>query len=140
VHPDAPADQGHAWDPESEQEQDEQEDAEAQEAEDEDSEDDSSQGGQQPTLAGELLQRDPADHRLGDLTMSEKQTTAVLAALEDPERTKEELAEAADCTERYAATTLERWAGSEDQVEAVNDAHGDGAYGEVPSEYTEVGN
>ncbi len=109
------------------EDEDEQEDSE-------DSEDDSSQGGQQPTLAGELLQRDPADHRLGDLTMSEKQTTAVLAALEDPERTKEELAEAADCTSRYAATTLERWAGSEDQVEAV-EAEGS----EVPSEYTEVG-
>ncbi len=114
---------------------DEQEDAEAQEAEDEDGQDDDSSSGQQPTTVGELLARDPEEHRLGALTMSEKQTAAVMAALEDPERTKEDVGEAADCSARYAATTCERWGGTEDQVAAIEDEGGS-----VPSEYVEVGN
>lgn len=120
----------------SEQAQDdEQEDAEAQEAEDEDEQDDDSSSGQQATTVGELLARDPDEHRLGALTMSEKQTAAILAALANPEGTKEDVAEAADCSARYAATTCERWGGTEDQVEAV-EAEG----GSVAAEYTEVGN
>lgn len=69
--------------------------------EDEDEQDDR-------TTVADLLARDPEAHRLGELQGTEKQTAVLEQAHEDPEQTPAEVAEAVDCTERYAATTCER--------------------------------
>lgn len=101
------------------------------EQEQEDEDDDSQPVG---SLAGDLLERDPADYGYtAKLQMTEKQTAAIVAALENPEATQGEVAEAADCTERYANSTLNRWRGTEDEVEAAEDAGAD-----VPPEYRDV--
>lgn len=85
----------------------------------------------QGSLAGDLLARSPEDYGYtAKLQMTEKQTAAVVAALADPDATQAEVAEAADCTERYANSTLNRWRGTADEVAAAEDA---GA--SVPAEY-----
>lgn len=71
-------------------------------------------------LAGDLLERDPAEYGYtAKLQMTETQVAVCEAALEAPSATQETVAEAAGCTERYANSTLNRWRGTEDEREAV---------------------
>jgi len=84
-------------------------------------------------LAGDLLARSPEDYGYtAKLQMTEKQTAAVRAAFDDLDATQAEVAEAADCTERYANSTLNRWRGTDDEVQAMEDK---GI--EVPAEFME---
>lgn len=103
--------------------------------EDEDEQDDSEDSTQDTpgSLAGDLLARSPEEYGYtAKLQMTEKQTAAVRAAFEDLDATQAEVAEAADCTERYANSTLNRWRGTEDEVQAMED---EGI--EVPAEFRE---
>jgi len=109
--------------------------SEVQEAEDEDEQDNSEDSTQDTpgSLAGDLLARSPEDYGYtAKLQMTAKQTAAVKAAFEDLDATQAEVAEAADCTERYANSTLNRWRGTEDEVQAMQDEGVD-----VPAEFME---
>ena len=114
---------------------DEAEDEQEAEAQDEDDEDDSEDSTQDTpgSLAGDLLARSPEDYGYtAKLQMTAKQTAAVKAAFENLDATQAEVAEAADCTERYANSTLNRWRGTEDEVQAMEDEGVD-----VPAEFME---
>jgi hypothetical protein len=96
-----------------------------------DDEEGEADGDPQGSLAGDLLARSPDDYGYtAKLRMTEKQTAAVVAALENPDATQAEVAEAAGCTPRYANSTLNRWRGTQDEVQAMQD---EGV--EVPAEF-----
>ncbi|AGM11826.1 hypothetical protein M201_gp57 [Haloarcula californiae tailed virus 2] len=123
---------GDLADDEADEAEDEQE---AQEQEDDEDEQDSEDSTQDTpgSLAGDLLARSPEDYGYtAKLQMTAKQTAAVKAAFEDLDATQAEVAEAADCTERYANSTLNRWRGTEDEVQAMEDEGID-----VPAEFME---
>lgn len=104
------------------------EDEDEQEDEDEDT-------GRTRTTVGEMLARDPAEyHRDDSLGYSEKQVGLLAHAMQHPDSTDEDVAEAVDCSARYANSVCHRWDASEDGVEALEDAGH-----EVPEQFQEVG-
>lgn len=109
--------------------EDEQEQEQEQEAEDDEDSTQDTPG----SLAGDLLARSPEDYGYtAKLQMTAKQTAACAAAFRDLDATQAEVAEAADCTERYANSTLNRWRGTDDEVQAMEDEGVD-----VPAEFME---
>jgi Rod binding domain-containing protein len=95
-------------------------------------EDDSS--GRQRTTVGEMLRQHPDDyHRDSSLGFSEKQVDLLAWAMHHAGDTDEQVAEAQECSARYANSVCHRWPASDEGIEAIEDAGH-----EVPDCYQET--
>lgn len=108
---------------------------EASEAESE-GEDEDSSSGRARTPVGEMLAQDPAEyHREDALGYSSTQVAVLAHAMQHPEDTDQQVAEAVECSTRYANSVCHRYDASDEGLEALREAGH-----EVPDCYTEVGN